>query len=148
MFPIVLEKGAALDPENPAFLTELGVALYDIKQGDRAIQVLQKAVASADYKNPLGFAVLGLGLKDRQSFGEALGWFEKAAELSPKWWLPQWGAAWSHFALIKKGCPCVAEDEERVKKIKAHFDQMTNLQGNDPTLAQRVEALVKGQKIK
>jgi Tfp pilus assembly protein PilF len=143
-----LEKAAALSPDNPDVLTDLGVALYDAKQGDRAGEVLSKAVRTADYRNPLGFGVLGLVLKDKQNFAEAVQWFEKAAAGSPKWWLPHWGAAWSYFGLIKKGCPCGPEDDERVKKIKDHFDQMVALQGKDPALEQRVDALMKGQKIK
>jgi tetratricopeptide (TPR) repeat protein len=143
-----LEKAAALKPENPDYLTDLGVTLYDAKQADRAIELLQKAAGTPDYKNPMGHAVLGVALKDRTLFADALGHFEKAAALAPKWWLPHWGAAWSEFGLIKKGCPCGPEDDERVQKMKGHFDQMTGLKGEDPALAQRVEALLKGQKIK
>jgi len=143
-----LEKAAQLSPDNPDILTDLGAALYDAKQVDRASDVLAKAVKTADYRNPLGFGVYGLTLKDKQSFAEAVGWFEKAAAGSPKWWIPHWGAAWSYFGLIKKGCPCGAEDDERVKKIKEHFDQMVALQGKDPALEQRVDALTKGQKVK
>jgi tetratricopeptide (TPR) repeat protein len=143
-----LEKAAALSPDNGDVLTDLGVALYDAKQVDKAGDALSKAVKTADYRNPLGFGVYGLVLKDKQNFAEAAGWFEKAAAGSPKWWIPHWGAAWSYFGLIKKGCPCSPEDEERVKKIKEHFDQMIALQGKDPALEQRVDALTKGQKVK
>lgn len=143
-----LEKAIALEPDNPQVLSELGVALYETKQADRAIDLLQKAVATSGYDNAMGFAVLGLALKDRQDFAVALGHFEKAIELAPKWWLPYWGAAWSHFGLIKKGCPCDEADDERVKKMKASFDSMTNLQGKDPALETRVDALLKGQKVK
>jgi tetratricopeptide (TPR) repeat protein len=136
------------DPENPEVLSELGVALYETKQPDRAIQALQKAVAAPGYENAMGFAVLGLALKDRQNYAEALGHFEKAAALQPKWWLPHWGAAWSHFGLIKKGCPCGEADDQRVKTMKTHYDAMTSLQGKDPALEARVDALLKGQKIK
>ena len=143
-----LEKAMASEPENPEVLSELGVALYETKQGDRAIQTLQKAVATPAYANAMGFAVLGLALKDRQSFADALPHFEKAVELAPKWWLPHWGAAWSHFGLIKKGCPCGEADDQRIKKMKAHYDTMTSLDGKDPALEARVDALLKGQKIK
>jgi tetratricopeptide (TPR) repeat protein len=142
------EKAAELSPSNAQFLTDLGVALYDAKQGERAGEVLSKAVAMSDYNNPIGFGVLGLVLKDKQNFADALGWFDKAAALSTKWWLPHWGAAWSHFGLIKKGCPCGSEDDERVRKIKEHYDQMVAVGGKDPALEQRVDALQKGQKIK
>jgi tetratricopeptide (TPR) repeat protein len=143
-----LDKAAALEPDNPEVLSELGVALYEGKQPDRAIQALQKAVAAPGYENALGFGVLGLALKDRQDFGSALGNFEKAIALAPKWWLPHWGAAWSHFGLIKKGCPCGDADAQRVKQMKTHFDAMTSLEGKDAALEQRVDALLKGQKIK
>jgi tetratricopeptide (TPR) repeat protein len=143
-----LEKALALDPGNPEILTDLGVALYDQKQVDRTIELLRKAVGSAGYQNALGFGVLGLALKDKQAYDEALGHFDKAIALAPKWWLPHWGAAWSLFGSIKKGCPCGPEDEARVKKMKAHYDQMTALEGKDPSLAQRMDALLKGEKIK
>jgi tetratricopeptide (TPR) repeat protein len=143
-----LEKAIALEPENPDVLSDLGVALYDTKQTDRAIQALQKAVAAPGYDNAMGLAVLGLALKDRQDFAEALGYFDKAVELAPKWWLPHWGAAWAHFGLIKKGCPCGEADDQRVKQMKTHFDAMTGLEGKDPALEQRVDALLKGQKIR
>jgi tetratricopeptide (TPR) repeat protein len=143
-----LEKALALEPEHPDVLSELGVALYEAKQPDRAIQMLQKAVAAPGYENAMGFAVLGLALKDRQNFGDALGYFEKAVALAPKWWLPHWGAAWSHFGQIKKGCPCGEADDQRIKKMKAHYDSMTSLEGKDAALEVRVDALLKGQKIK
>ncbi len=142
------EKAAALSPLNAEFLTDFGVVLYDAKQVERAGEVLSKAVATPDYNNAVGFGVLGLVRKDKQNFAEALGWFEKAAALSTKWWLPEWGAAWSHFGLIKKGCPCGSEDGERVRKIKEHYDRMVALNGSDPALEQRVDALLKGQKVK
>lgn len=142
-----LEKAFELEPDDPDVLSDFGVALYEVKQPDRAIQMLQKAVAAPDYKNAMGFTVLGLALKDGQKFDDALGYFEKAVELAPKWWLPHWGAAWSHFGLIKKGCPCGEADAERVKKLKAHFDSMTSLDGKDPGLEKRVQALLKGLKI-
>lgn len=143
-----LEKAAALEPHAPDILSEYGVALYETKQPDRALEMLRKASAAPGYQSPMGFTVLGLVLKDRQQYGEALGYFEKAIELAPKWWLPHWGLAWSHFGLIKKGCPCGAADEERVQKLKAHFDAMTSFGGKDPALQQRVEALLNGLKIK
>lgn len=143
-----LEKAAALDPENPAVLTDLGTSLYDAKQVDRTVETLQKVIASPDYQNAMGYGVLGLALKDRGELVEALGHFEKAAQLEPKWMVPRWGAAWSEFGLIKKGCPCGPEDQERVQRMKAHFDEMTTLGGKDPALAERVQALLGGQKIR
>lgn len=143
-----LEKAVALSPDNAEFLTDLGVALYEAKQPERAIELIRRAAGQPDYRHPMGFAVLGLALKDTGRFDEAIGWFEKAAALSPKWWLPHWGAAWSHFGLIKKGCPCGPEDEEHVKRMKAHFDEMVARQGKDPDLEQRLVALLKGQKVK
>lgn len=143
-----LEKAVELNPDNADFLTGLGLALYDIKQGDRAIAILQKATGTAGYKSAAGFVVLGLALKDKQSFGEALPWFGKASELAPEWWLPHWGAAWSYFGTIKKGCPCGPEDADRVAKMKDHFDKMLSLKGKDAGLQERVDALTKGQKVR
>ncbi|MGB2717367.1 MAG: tetratricopeptide repeat protein [Vicinamibacterales bacterium] len=143
-----LEKAAALEPENPDVLSEYGVALFEVKQPDRALEMLQKAAATPGFSSPMGLTVLGLVLKDRQRFDEALTYLLKAVELAPKWWLPHWGAAWSYFGQIKKGCPCGEADNQRVQKLKAHFDAMTSLDGKDPGLQARVEALLKGLKIK
>jgi len=143
-----LEQAASLEPANVDTQTDLGVALYEAKQTDRALELLQKATAAQGYKNAMGFAVLGLAFKDKQDFAAALGGFVKASELAPDWWLPRWGAAWSYFGQIKKGCPCGPEDDERVQKAKEQFDKMVSLQGKDPVLEQRLDALLKGQKVK
>lgn len=143
-----LEKAAALDADNAAILTDLGAALYEAKQVDRTIETLQKVVVMPDYKHPMGYGVLGLALKDKGEYEQALVNLDKAIELEPKWWMPHWGAAWSHFALIKKGCPCGPEDEARVQKMKTYFDTMTSLGGADPALADRVKLLTAGQKIR
>lgn len=143
-----LEQAAALDADNAAILTDLGAALYEAKQVDRTIETLQKAVATPDYTHPMGYGVLGLALKDKGEYEQALVHLDKAIELEPKWWMPHWGAAWSHFALIKKGCPCGPEDEARVQKMKTYFDTMTSLGGADPALADRVKLLTAGQKIR
>jgi tetratricopeptide (TPR) repeat protein len=143
-----LDRAAALDGTNPAVLTDLGVALYEAKELDRAIETLRKAVGMPGYDNPMGYGVLGLGLKDRSDFAEALGYLDKAIEIEPKWWMAHWGAAWSHFGLIKKGCPCGEEDDARVRTMKGHYDQMTSLGGADPSLGTRVDALLGGQKIR
>jgi tetratricopeptide (TPR) repeat protein len=142
-----LEQAAALEPDKPEVLSEYGVALFEMKQPDRALEMLQKAAAAPDFKSPMGLTVLGLVLKDKQRYDEALTHLLKAVELAPKWWLPHWGAAWSYFGEIKKGCPCGEADKERVQKLKTHYDAMTSLDGKDPALQARVEALLKGLKI-
>lgn len=143
-----LEKAVALKGDDPAILTDLGAALFEAKQVDRTIETLQKVVVLPDYKNPMGFGVLGLALKDKADYEAALPHLNKAIELEPKWWMPHWGAAWANFALIKKGCPCGPDDEARVKTMQTHFDQMVALGGADPALAERVKALASGQKIR
>ncbi len=143
-----MEKAAALDASNPAVLTDLGASLYEAKQVDRAVETLQKAVATPEYANPMGYAVLGLALKDKKDYATSITHLERAAELAPKWWMPRWGAAWSYFGQFKKGCPCGPDDQARVQKMQAHFDEMTALGGKDPGLAERVKMLVSGLKIK
>ena len=143
-----MEKAAALDGADPGVLTELGAVLYESKQVDRTIETLQKAAATPAYANPMGLAVLGLALKDKKQFDKAIPSLEKAAELAPKWWMPRWGAAWSYFGQFKKGCPCGPEDQARVQKMQAHYDQMTALGGADAALGERVKMLASGLKIK
>jgi hypothetical protein len=96
----------------------------------------------------MGYGVLGLAFKDKGDYTQALGYLDKAIVLEPKWWMPHWGAAWSHFALIKKGCPCGPDDDARVQKMQAHFDQVMSLGGADPALADRVKLLAAGQKVR
>ena len=143
-----MEKAAALDATNATILTDLGAAQYEAKQVDRAIETLQKAVATPDYKHPMGLAVLGLALKDKGQYAAAIAPLEQAAELAPKWWMPRWGAAWAYFGQFKKGCPCGPEDQARVAKMQAHYDQMLALGGKDAGLAERVKMLASGLKIK
>lgn len=143
-----LEKAASLDAGNVAILTDLGAALYEAKQVDRTIETLQKVVTTPDYKNPMGHGVLGLALKDKGDYSQALTHLDQAIALEPKWWMPHWGAAWAHFGSIKKGCPCGPEDQAHVQKMQTHFEQMTSLGGADPALADRVKLLTAGQKIR
>ena len=96
----------------------------------------------------MGYAVLGLALKDKKEFDKAIAPLEKAADLAPKWWMPRWGAAWSYFGGFKKGCPCGPEDQARVQKMQAHYDQMLALGGTDAALGERVKMLASGLKIK
>ncbi|WP_396626213.1 tetratricopeptide repeat protein [Luteitalea sp.] len=143
-----MEKAAALDGADPGILTELGAVLYESKQVDRTIETLTKATASTGYANPMGYAVLGLALKDKKEFDKAIPSLEKAGELAPKWWMPRWGAAWSYFGGFKKGCPCGPEDQAKVQKMQAHYDQMLALGGTDAALGERVKMLSSGLKIK
>ena len=143
-----MEKAVALADADPAVLTDLGAVLYEGKQVDRTVEVLQKAVATPDYANPMGLAVLGLALKDKKDYTAAIGHLEKAADLAPKWWMPRWGAAWSYFGGFKKGCPCGPDDQARVEKMQAHYDQMIALGGTDAALGERVKMLASGLKIK
>ena len=142
-----MEKAVALDAADAGILTELGAVLYESKQVDRTIQTLEQAVATPEYANPMGLAVLGLALKDKKQYDKSIPHLEKAGELAPKWWMPHWGAAWSYFGGFKKGCPCGADDQARVQKMQAHYDQMLALGGKDAALGERVKMLTSGLKI-
>jgi tetratricopeptide (TPR) repeat protein len=143
-----MEKAAALDAANAGILTDLGAVQYEAKQVDKAIETLQKAVATPDYKHPMGLAVLGLALKDKGQYAAAIAPLEQAADLAPKWWMPRWGAAWAYFGQFKKGCPCGPDDQARIQKMQAHYDQMVALGGKDAGLAERVKMLASGLKVK
>src|SRR5690606_22327316 len=75
-----LEQAVALAPDDPAILTDLGAALFEAKQLDRTIETLQKVVATPDYRNPMGYGVLGLALKDKGDYAGSLPLLEKAIE--------------------------------------------------------------------
>ncbi|MCC6164097.1 MAG: tetratricopeptide repeat protein [Acidobacteria bacterium] len=143
-----LRKAAELDAGNPAVLTDLAAALYEGKQNDQVVAILEKVTTAPGYANPVGYLVFGAALMDKGAYGDAVPLLTRAAELEPKWAEAHRRAAWALFGSIKKGCPCGPEDEQRVKQMKTHFDQMVALGAADPNLKTRVDALVDGQKVR
>lgn len=117
-YPDAVPPAHRIAPAAFASGEDIGRFVDESKQVDRTIETLQKAVATPSYANPMGLAVLGLGLKDKKHYDQAIPPLEKAAELAPKWWMPRWGAAWSYFGQFKKGCPCEPEDQARVQKSR------------------------------
>ncbi len=143
-----LEKAASLQADNPAYLTELGVGYYEGQQLDKAIETLAKATSLPEYKNALGWAYYGVALKDKQRFGEAAGYFQRAVDAVPNYALAHWGLAWSSFGQIGKGCPCTPEDEALVKTLVEHAKLATQYGANDPALTNAADVLGRGEKVK
>jgi membrane dipeptidase len=143
-----LEKAVALDGSNPDYLTVLGGALFNAKQLDRAIELLKKAASTPDYRNPVGYYYLGAAYLNTQAFADAVEPLQKVVELTPNWGQAHVVLGWAYFGMIKKGCPCGPEDEERVQKMKEHYEKAVSLGTADPALQQRVEILGRGEKIR
>jgi tetratricopeptide (TPR) repeat protein len=129
-------------------LTELGVGYYEGQQVDKALETLAKATSLPGYENALGWAYYGVTLKDKQRYGEAAGYFQKAVGAYPNFGLAHWGLAWSSFGQIAKGCPCTPEDEALVKTLVEHAKLATEYGVNDPGLTERADILGRGEKVK
>jgi tetratricopeptide (TPR) repeat protein len=143
-----LGAAVALKGDDPAYLTQYGVALYNGKNVQGALEALSKAASTPDYADPLGLTYHGIALKDVQRYAEAAASFEKAIEAVPNWGLPHWGLAWSSFGQIEPGCPCGPEGEALKDALIEHANKAAELGTNDPALMERAAILGRGEKVR
>jgi tetratricopeptide (TPR) repeat protein len=78
------QKAIALQPEQPAWVyKELGDALVENGQADRAIDIYQKLIDSGEKVPPTTYKKLGDLLQEKKKAEQALAAYEKALELNP-----------------------------------------------------------------
>jgi serine/threonine-protein kinase len=151
-----LTAAAALSPDSPGCLLNLGVALRDKGQLDEAIACDRKAI-ELDPKYAAAHTALGSALFDKGQFDEAIASYHKAIELDPKY-----AAARTHLAKAQRlaavrdklpafqnGSYTPASNEERVGlaewcRIQKLHGTSTRLYAEafatDPRLADDLEA--------
>jgi serine/threonine-protein kinase len=86
-----LTVAAALRPDSPGCLFNLGIALRTNRQLDEAIACFRKAI-ELDPKYAMAHRQLGLALQDQGQLDEAIASYRKAMKLDPE-------SAWDHYRL-------------------------------------------------
>lgn len=142
-----LEKAIELDGENGDYLTEYGIALFNMERADESLVALEKAAATPDYYNILGWFALGNVYLSAQRYADASGVLDKAVEASPNWGQAHRMAGWADYGQLQTGCPCTPEDEALAQKVVEHHAKMVELGAADPDLQARAEALANGGKV-
>jgi tetratricopeptide (TPR) repeat protein len=131
-----LEKAAALDAGNSAYLTALGTALVGAQQFDRAIEVLTDATALPDYASAEGLFSLGQAYVNVKRYQDAVPVLEKAGGLAPDA-APIWATlGWAYFGL---------KDADNFKMAAG---KAKRLGYNEPTLLQYLGRVEGGEAIK
>jgi len=130
------EKAVAADPANVLYRTNLGAALTETKQPDRAIAELTKVVESPGYNRAEAWIYLGQAQIAAKRFKEALPPLQKAAAVAPD--NPQVEAflGWAYFGL--KDAP----------NFKLHAGKAKTLGYKEPTLLAYLTRIEAGEAIK
>jgi protein O-mannosyl-transferase len=77
-------RAAALAPEEPAFLWNYGVCLFQMKRYEQAIPYLQRAVEFDPTRREASWAPLGRCLSEIRRYDEAAPYLENALKLRPQ----------------------------------------------------------------
>lgn len=77
----LIEKAVQLSPENAAYLDSYGWVFYRLRQFDKALVHLKKAVLLED--DPIIFDHLGDAYRATGDYDQARAWWQKALELQP-----------------------------------------------------------------
>jgi tetratricopeptide (TPR) repeat protein len=128
-----LEKAAGADPSNAEYRTQLGAALIDLKQYDRAEAELHKATAAAG-ASAASWTYLGAAHLGSKQYKDAIAALEKAAVLSPEDAQVEAYLAWSYFGL-KDSAQFVthgARARELGHKEKTLLDYVSRVQKGEP----------------
>jgi len=130
------EKAVALDPANAEYRTNLGAALSDAKQYDRAVAELTKVVESPGYARPEGWIYLGRAHLGAKRYKDAIPALEKAVAIAPSSADAFASLGWCYFGL---------KDAENFKK---NAGKARTLGYKEPTLLQYLGRIEAGEAIK
>jgi tetratricopeptide (TPR) repeat protein len=131
-----LQEAVTLSPENVRYRTQLGAALLETKDFDKAVAELTKATSTPGYSRPEGFMSLGAALLGGKHYKEAIPPLTKAAELAPKNAQVEAYLAWCYFGL------------KDADNFKLHGGKARALGHNEPTLLAYLGRIEKGEAIK
>jgi tetratricopeptide (TPR) repeat protein len=130
------ERAVALKPNDVAYRTQFGSALFEAKAYDRAIEELTRLTAMPGYNSPEGFVSLGAAQVTAKHYKEAIPPLEKAIALAPTNAQAEAYLAWSYFGL------------KDATNFKLHGAKARTLGYNEPTLLAYLGRIEKGEAIK
>jgi tetratricopeptide (TPR) repeat protein len=130
------EKAVAAEPGNVVYRTNLGAALTETKQTDRAVAELTKVVETPGYNKADAWIYLGQAQLAAKRFKDALPALEKAAAITPD--NPQVEAylGWTYFGLKDSA------------NFKLHAGKAKALGHKEPTLLAYLTRVEAGEAIK
>jgi tetratricopeptide (TPR) repeat protein len=130
------EKAVAADPANPTYRTNLGAALTEAKQLDRAVVELTKVVQTPGYNRADAWIYLGQAQIAAKRFKEALEALNKAAEIAPDNAQVEAFLGWAYFGL------------KDATNFKLHAGKAKALGYKEATLLQYLTRIEAGEAIK
>jgi tetratricopeptide (TPR) repeat protein len=130
------ETAVSLSPEDTGYRTQLGAALLDLKQYDRAIEALSRVTATAGYDRPEAFIYLGAAELGAKRYKDGIPPLEKAVALQPSSSQAEAYLAWCYFGLKDS------------TNFKLHGGRARTLGHTEPTLLQYLGRIEKGEAIK
>jgi cellulose synthase operon protein C len=130
------EKAVAADPTNTTYRTNLGAALNEAKQPDRAVAELTKVVETPGYDRAEAWIYLGQAQIAAKRFKEALEALNKAAEKAPDNAQVEAYLGWSYFGL------------KDAANFKIHAGKAKALGYKEATLLQYLTRIEGGEAIK
>jgi tetratricopeptide (TPR) repeat protein len=130
------DKAVAADPANTTYRTNLGAALTESKQLDRAVAELTKVTQTPGYSRPEAWIYLGQAQIAAKRFKEALEALNKAAEIAPNNAQVEAFLGWSYFGL------------KDATNFKLHAGKAKALGYKEATLLQYLTRIEGGEAIK
>lgn len=130
------EKAVAAEPANVTYRTNLGAALTETKQPDRAVAELTKVVETPGYNKADAWIYLGQAQLAAKRFKDALPALEKAAAISPDNPAVEAYLGWTYFGLKDSA------------NFKLHAGKAKALGHKEPTLLAYLTRVEAGEAIK
>ncbi len=93
------EKAVAAEPANVDYRVQLGAALAQANQADRAVTELTKVTSSPDYKRADAWIYLGQAQVGAKRYKDAIAALEKAGAVAPNNMQVETLLAWAYFGL-------------------------------------------------
>jgi tetratricopeptide (TPR) repeat protein len=126
----------AADPANNLYRTNLGAALIEAKQADRAVAELTKVVETPGYNKAEAWVYLGQAHIAAKRYKEGLAALDKAAAIAPNNAQVEALMGWAYFGL--KDAP----------NFKLHAGKAKSLGHKEPTLLAYLTRIEAGEAIK
>lgn len=159
------QAAVGVDPENPVYQVEHGIALTLNQMVAEALPILEAALPNFPTDGNMddaavGHWALGQAYMASQNFAGAETQFSEATQKMDSWGAPFQMLAWAHTAQIAYGpcrlkdatfgermqaagvgCPATDADYDRVTAAAAEYEKAVALGVQDPVLAERLAVL-------